>query len=146
MRHCYLALGSNLENPQRQLYWAVHRLRNLPAIQVKKIAAFYKNPAWGRKVQPYFYNTVIEIYTRLSPSDLLKICLNLEQQRGRKRRAKWAARSLDIDILLYDNLRISTKDLVIPHPFMEKRDFVLIPLNELGHSSEKRKEKLNRSG
>lgn len=128
MNRCYLSLGSNLNNPQKQLREAILRLQHTADIQVTQIAPFYKNIAWGRKVQPYFYNTVLQIVTRLPPHLLLKVCQAIEKAQGRQRKLKWGARSLDIDILWYGGLNINTPTLTIPHPAMKKRDFVLLPL------------------
>jgi len=131
MIRCYLALGSNLKTPQRQLHQAINALRKLPDCQLIKVASLYSNTAWGRKVQPSFYNTVVELHTRLTPQQLLFQCQKIEKKHGRYRRIKWGARTLDIDVLLFGNRKISQPHLVIPHPHMLKRDFVLIPLLEI---------------
>ncbi|STX29122.1 2-amino-4-hydroxy-6-hydroxymethyldihydropteridinepyrophosphokinase [Legionella beliardensis] len=128
---CYLALGSNLNSPQRQLQLAIKQLQSLPHTHVKKIATFYKNQAVGRKSQPSFYNTVVEISTTLPPEKLLAKCQEIERKQGRIRRVRWSARTIDIDILLYDNQVIKRPYLVIPHPQLLNRDFVLIPLIEI---------------
>lgn len=131
MNNCFLALGSNLNRPQYQLRRAIATLRKLPRTAVIKVADFYANEAWGRKTQPGFYNTVIQICTSLTPYSLLKHCQQIEINQGRIRRVKWGARTLDIDILLYEQRKLKSPSLKIPHPEILQRDFVLIPLIEI---------------
>lgn len=131
MNVCYLALGSNLNSPCRQLRLAIRQLQNLPNTIVKKIASFYVSKAWGRRTQPDFYNTVIEIRTTLPPERLLFYCQGIERQLGRVRHVKWGARTIDIDILLYEHRIIKFPALIIPHPELLNRDFVLRPLLEI---------------
>ncbi|MBA4697041.1 MAG: 2-amino-4-hydroxy-6-hydroxymethyldihydropteridine diphosphokinase [Legionella sp.] len=133
--HCYLALGSNLQTPERQLRQALAKLRRLPGTAVLNIAKFYRNPAQGRKAQPDFYNTVILIQTRLKPQQLLSHCQAIEKQQGRIRRQRWGSRTLDIDILFYKDIKIKTPKLIIPHPRYSAREFVLIPLIEVASST-----------
>lgn len=128
---CYLALGSNLRSPERQLRLGIQSIQSLPRSYVVAIAGFYKNPAVGRKTQPPFCNTVLALYTALSPKKLLLECQRIEESQGRTRRVKWGARTLDIDILLYGSKNISTNALEVPHPQMMMRDFVLVPLREI---------------
>lgn len=128
---CYLALGSNLRSPARQLRRAIQQLRKLPQLSVIKIARFHHSKAWGRKIQPNFLNTVIEIHTSLTPEKLLKQCQKIECLQGRLRELKWSARTLDIDILLYGQKCIDKPGLSIPHPRMLERNFVLIPLLDI---------------
>jgi 2-amino-4-hydroxy-6-hydroxymethyldihydropteridine diphosphokinase len=81
--------------------------------------------------QDSFYNIVIQVKTELEPYELLQRCQEIEKDLGRVRDLRWGPRTIDIDILTYENFRISTKDLTIPHPYMEKREFVLAPLREI---------------
>jgi 2-amino-4-hydroxy-6-hydroxymethyldihydropteridine diphosphokinase len=131
MIKAYLSLGSNLNYPERQIRLALQSLRNTPRIHLLKTASLYFNKAWGRKAQPDFCNTVVEITTTLSPMNLLKTCQMLEHKHGRVRKIRWGARTLDIDILLYGLHDFINPDLTIPHPRMLERDFVLIPLMEI---------------
>lgn len=131
MTLCYLGLGSNLGNPQYQLRRAIKQLRQIPQIRLISVATFYPNKAFGRKVQPGFFNTVVSLYSSLTPKALLAICHEIESKQGRQRKIKWGARTLDIDILFYGSKVINTPTLVIPHPELLKRDFVLIPLLEI---------------
>lgn len=133
MTIAYLALGSNLGSPVKQIRLAIKALRHLPATQVLKVASFYYSPAWGRKAQPSFCNTVVQINTCLAPLKLLTQCQAIEKRQGRYRRYRYGARTLDIDILLYGHLTINSPRLTIPHPRMLERDFVRIPLLEISH-------------
>jgi 2-amino-4-hydroxy-6-hydroxymethyldihydropteridine diphosphokinase len=131
---CYLALGSNLHSPERQLRLAIKHLHHLPYTHIKEVASFYKNKALGRKSQPNFYNTVVAIYTTLPPEKLLAHCQAIERKQGRVRRVRWSARTIDIDILLYGNRIINKPHLVIPHPQLVYRDFVIKPLIQIAPS------------
>ena len=130
----YLGLGSNLRSPARQLNRAYQALRTLPKTHRVCMAPFYTNPAWGRKGQPTYCNTAVKLITRLPPQQLLQHCQRIEKKQGRLRKVKWGARTLDIDILLYDNLQIKTKNLTIPHPGIAERLFVRIPLSSIRRS------------
>ncbi|PWY55278.1 2-amino-4-hydroxy-6-hydroxymethyldihydropteridine diphosphokinase [Legionella qingyii] len=131
MNVCYLGLGSNQQVPERQLRKAIKSIKALPSTVVTKISSFYWNKAWGLQGQQDFCNTVIEIATRLSPSQLLDACQKIEKKQGRVRKRHWGPRVIDIDILFYENQIIRSKKLVIPHPQIQFRDFVLIPLMEI---------------
>ena len=131
MIKCYLSLGSNQKTPERQIRLALIALSHLPSTSVLKVSNLYWNKAWGLQVQQDFCNVVVEILTNLSPSYLLKFCQQIEKQQGRIRKRRWGPRTLDIDIILYGSRRIKTKNLIIPHPYMHLRDFVLVPLAEI---------------
>ncbi|VEG90201.1 2-amino-4-hydroxy-6-hydroxymethyldihydropteridine diphosphokinase [Legionella spiritensis] len=131
MTDVYLALGSNLRSPQRQIRHAINAIRLLPQTRVVKTASFYHNEAWGRKTQPKFCNTVVAIQTKLPPQRLLQLCHRIETRQGRCRRVRWGARTVDIDLLLYGDLFINTMQLQVPHPGICYRDFVYIPLLEI---------------
>lgn len=129
----WLALGSNLDSPERQLRQAINLLRKLPQSSLSAVAPIYKNKAIGRKALPDYCNTVVLINTSLTPTQLLKQCQKIEKQQGRVRKVRWGSRTLDIDILYYGNRTIKTPKLEIPHPRIHERDFVLIPLSMLNH-------------
>ncbi len=124
----YLALGSNVDDPQKQLEWAVAQLNALPQSQVIQVSSFIHTKPVGFAQQPDILNAVLELDTQLPPHTLLALVLDLEIQRKRKRIIKNGPRTLDIDILLYGDLVLNDPDLMIPHPRMWERDFVLIPL------------------
>lgn len=128
MKHCYLALGANLGNSERQLRTALKHLKKLPHSRLQGTAPFYRSGAWGRKSQPAFCNTAVALHTRLSPKCLLRHCQAIEKRMGRVRKVRYGARTIDIDILLYDHKEVKLADLTIPHPRLIERDFMLTPL------------------
>lgn len=127
----FLGLGSNVGDSRRTLRWAVERVDGLPGTRVVARSALYRTAPVGRAGQADFLNQVIQIETRLSPWDLLAAVLEVERQGGRVRRERWGPRTLDIDVVWYDNVVVSEPDLEIPHPRLEERRFVLEPLSEL---------------
>ncbi|HCS26066.1 MAG TPA: 2-amino-4-hydroxy-6-hydroxymethyldihydropteridine diphosphokinase [Spongiibacteraceae bacterium] len=128
---CYLGLGSNLGDPVAHLTSALSALEQHPAIRLINRSPFYGSKAIGPGTQPDFINAVIEVQTTLAPAPLLHALQAIENQHGRERRLRWGARTLDIDILLYDNQTISEPDLQIPHPRLSERAFVLVPLQKI---------------
>ncbi len=131
MNKVLLGLGSNLKCPERQIRQALKALKALPHTSLLDYAPFYHNPPWGRKGQPPYINTVALLKTRLTPLKLLRYCQLIENDQGRVRTVKWGPRTLDIDILIYGNRNIRHSSLIIPHPFMQQRDFVYKPMNVL---------------
>lgn len=131
MAICYLGLGSNLNFPKRQLRLAISALHKLKNSSILKISNFYFNKPMGVKAQPMFYNLVIAMQTSLPPHHILMYCQEIEKNQSRIRKKKWGARTIDIDILLYGDFNIKTKNLEIPHPYMLDREFVLLPLLEI---------------
>ena len=131
MNLCYLSLGSNLDSPERQLRLAINALQKLPKSYVIKTARLYRTQAFGRKTQPHYVNSVVALNTLLTPYQLLHYCQKIEKQQGRVRKIRWGARSLDIDLLLYNNKKMDSPTLTLPHPRMHERDFVMIPLIEI---------------
>ncbi len=129
MATVYLALGSNLGNPAEYLKQAIKNLKKIGTIQ--KISSFYKTEPVGKINQPWFLNCVVEMTTTLTPLELLNKINNIETALGRIRSVKWGPRTIDIDILLYDNLVLETEQLTIPHHLFRERRFVLEPLAEI---------------
>lgn len=128
----YIGLGSNLEDPEKQVLRAVQTLRQLPEIELLNRSSLYRSPPMGMAEQPDFVNAVAKISTDLYPMELLAILQEIEQQHQRVRTAqRWGPRTLDLDILLYGDLQMHTKELQIPHPGISEREFVLIPLQEM---------------
>jgi len=128
----YLGLGANLKNPKYQIKKALTKISQHPKIKILKIAPFYQTQAIGNNTpQPDYINSVVKIKTRLSAYQLLKYCQQLENQQGRIRKEHWGARTLDIDILLYHQQIINIPLLIIPHPRMHQRAFVLNPLSDI---------------
>lgn len=126
----FLSLGSNLGDRNQNLVTA-RALVEVKAGKIVKASAVYVTAAWGKTDQPDFYNQVIEIESILSPDDLLRTTLEIEETMGRVRTEAWGARTLDIDILLYGNVTVERENLTIPHPRMNYRKFTLVPLAEI---------------
>ncbi len=131
MTTAYIALGSNLSDPASQLRAALKQLNSLPHCHITAISSVYRSTAVGPGEQPDYLNAVVKITTSLPPPQLLDATQVIEQSQGRVREQRWAARTLDLDILLYGCEKIDTPSLKIPHPRMAKRNFVLYPLAEI---------------
>ena len=127
----YVGLGSNLINPQAQVLLAMQKLHELPQVTVVQRSSLYRSAPLGYVDQPDFINAVVRLQTTLSARDLLEALLALEQKCGRTREFVNAPRTLDLDVLLYDNLQCREHGLTIPHPQMHLRAFVLKPLLEI---------------
>jgi 2-amino-4-hydroxy-6-hydroxymethyldihydropteridine diphosphokinase len=127
----YLSLGSNVGDRTNNLKNAIKSIENLVG-KVNKISKFYKNPAVGFDGNS-FVNICIEVVTYLSPNELLNSLLNIENEYGRKRlkSGEYSSRTIDIDIIFYENLTINQNGLIIPHPRMQSRHFVLVPMYDL---------------
>lgn len=130
MTEAYLLLGSNQGDRAANIVKAVLKI-NRSVGEVVRQSALYQTAAWGNEEQPDFYNQAILVHTGLSPMDLLLILKHIEKETGRLPAEKWGPRVIDIDILFYGNETMEEPDLVIPHPFMEKRRFTLMPLSEI---------------
>lgn len=127
----YLALGSNLGDKLKYLEDAVSAIKSDVNCRLIKISDFIITEPYGPVEQDDFLNGCIKIRTLYTPNELLAFLQRLEAEADRKRDVHWGPRTLDIDILLYDNLIVDSDDLVIPHPEMHKRDFVLVPLCQI---------------
>ena len=130
----YIALGSNLQDPMRQIKMAINELAQLPNTELLKQSSFYQTKPVGYLLQPDFINAVVELSTTLEPHELLAQLHQIERKHGRNRaeeQQRNAPRTLDLDILLYDNLKMATPGLIIPHPRLTERAFVLYPLAEI---------------
>ena len=125
----YLGLGSNLGNRQGNLDRALDLLSQ--RLRIKKVSSVYDTAPVGNIDQPRFLNMVCQVYTKLSPTELLALAKAVETKMGRVPRGRDAPRPIDIDILLYGDQVIETPELVIPHPRLKERAFVLIPLAEI---------------
>jgi 2-amino-4-hydroxy-6-hydroxymethyldihydropteridine diphosphokinase len=127
----YVALGSNLSEPSKQIKKAYIALEKLPKTKVIKQSSLYQSAPVGYDNQPDFINAVAEIKTNLSPQELMQGLLDIEQTFGRERPFPNAPRILDLDLLCYENLVLKTDFLTLPHPRMHLRGFVLLPLAEI---------------
>jgi len=127
----YLGFGSNLDNPMEQIKLALKALTTHSKITLLACSSFYLTKPIGYIHQPDYINTVVKIHTCLAPFNLLNAVLTIEQQLGRKRLFKNAPRTIDIDILWYQQVICHDEKLILPHPRLFERAFVLIPLAEL---------------
>jgi 2-amino-4-hydroxy-6-hydroxymethyldihydropteridine diphosphokinase len=126
----YLLLGSNLGDRVARLAQARHDLA-ATAGRLVAASALYETAAWGLEDQPAFLNQVLAVETELDAPALLAACLAAEQQQGRERFVRWAARTLDVDILLFGQEILATPSLTVPHVALAARRFALVPLAEL---------------
>jgi len=131
MTLAFIGIGSNLQNPQRQVKIATLRLTQLPASAFCQASSYYQSPPLGPANQPDYINRVVSIETDLSPQDLLNYLQQIEREQGRVDRQRWGPRVIDLDILLYGNRIITTQQLTIPHVGLKDRAFVLYPLAEI---------------
>ena len=132
----FLAIGSNLGNKERNICLAKYKLQSY-GVKLIKSSSNYETLSWPKKKNPKFINAVIKISTTLSPMTLMHKCLNIENDLGRKRSKKNEPRICDIDIIDYDKkiLKVTKSNkLILPHPEMHKRNFVLLPLYEISQS------------
>jgi|SRR5450830_16623 len=127
----FIALGSNLQNPELQLRTTINELNALPQTKLIKVSSLYKTAPVGYDKQPDFINAVAEIDTTLSAPALLAALLELENAHGRERPFPNAPRVLDLDLLLFDDVAMQTNTLTLPHPRMHLRGFVMQPLAEI---------------
>ena len=129
----FLLLGSNLGDRAANLARARRHLQ-IACGPILKASAIYTTAAWGVTDQPDFLNQALLIQSTLMPKALLQTVLRIEQEIGRVRLQKWGARTIDIDILFFGDIAVQTPDLVIPHPELQNRRFVLVPLSEIAGS------------
>jgi 2-amino-4-hydroxy-6-hydroxymethyldihydropteridine diphosphokinase len=127
----FLGIGSNLQMPQQQVNRAFSALRVLPETETARCSPLYLNPPMGSQEQPDYINAVVGLVTRLTPHRLLRKIQAIEQAQGRVRRERWGPRTLDIDLLVYGDLVLDTPELLIPHPGIAQRAFVLYPLFDI---------------
>ncbi|MDR0587391.1 MAG: 2-amino-4-hydroxy-6-hydroxymethyldihydropteridine diphosphokinase [Burkholderiales bacterium] len=128
----YIGLGSNLAHPHRQFAAALRSLAALPDTSLVSVSSMYRTRPWGvLKRQPMYLNAVARLSTLLPPKTLLTALHGIERAQGRKRRYRFAPRTLDLDILLYGEMRLNRTYLTLPHPRLPLRAFALIPLLEI---------------
>jgi 2-amino-4-hydroxy-6-hydroxymethyldihydropteridine diphosphokinase len=131
MTLAYVALGSNLQCPEAQLRTAVAALAMTPDIELLRASSIYRSAAVGPGQQPDYLNAVVLLTTTLPVMTLLDTLQQIEQDQGRIRDIHWGPRTLDLDLLLYGDLQITSPRLTLPHPRMHQRNFVLYPLHEI---------------
>lgn len=127
----YLGLGSNIGNRSDNLETAIQKLDDHPEVGVVKRSSITETLPYGKTDQPDFLNMCLKIETRVSPLELLELIHAIEHGMGRVREEVWGPRTIDIDILLYEDLELELDELTIPHVELHKRAFVLDPLSEI---------------
>ncbi len=127
----YIGLGSNLEEPVKQVARALQELDSVPQTRCLAHSGLYSSGPMGPQDQPDYINAVARVETRLSPRDLLQALQAIERAHGRLRIERWGPRTLDLDLLLYGEGPHREEGLVVPHPGLHERAFVLYPLREL---------------
>lgn len=130
MSVAYIALGSNLGDRKENLDRALDELKKA-GIKVAAVSKYLESEPYGVTDQPKFINGVARVETNLSPEELLDTMLNIENKMGRVRLRHWGERNIDLDLLLYDDVKMQTEKLTLPHPDMQNRDFVMKPLSEV---------------
>jgi 2-amino-4-hydroxy-6-hydroxymethyldihydropteridine diphosphokinase len=127
----YIGLGSNLNNPKHQIKDALIALNATQDVKVVALSSLYQSKPIDDSKQPDYINAICQVDTHLTALELLYVCQGIETKQHRVREKKWGARTIDLDIILYGVQVVASKQLIIPHPEMMNRAFVLVPLSEL---------------
>ncbi|KPN96188.1 2-amino-4-hydroxy-6-hydroxymethyldihydropteridine diphosphokinase [Lysinibacillus sp. ZYM-1] len=131
MKDVYLSIGTNMGERYENLQQAVALLKEEENIEVVRISSVYETAAVGYTDQADFLNIAVHLKTDASSANMLEICQSVEQELGRVREFRWGPRIIDLDILVYNHENIETDNLIVPHPRMYERAFVLVPLVEI---------------
>lgn len=126
-----ISLGSNIGDRRAHLSYALTRLQATPGLKLDRLSSLYETEPWGNTEQAKYLNAVAAFKTRLEPISMLDLCQAIEAERGRSREVKWGPRTLDLDLISYDQLVMETERLILPHPRYPEREFVTIPLAEI---------------
>ncbi len=129
MNTTFIALGSNLDSPPLQIHKAIKALSSLGTLE--SISRWYQSSPLGPSDQPDYLNGAVKLKTQLDPFELLSSLHDIENQHERKRTIRWGARTLDLDILLFNQSSLYSKHLIIPHKELTHRDFVVLPLLDI---------------
>lgn len=127
----FIALGSNIGDKTVNINHAITLLTEHDDIRLLARSSDYRTPPWGKTDQDWFVNACIGVATSLSPHELLRRCLETEEEMGRKRAEKWGPRLIDLDVLLHGDAVLSDAELILPHPHITARAFVLAPLADI---------------
>lgn len=130
-RTAYLGLGGNIGDPVAAMAEALRAFAGRSDCSVLAVSRLYRTPPWGKTDQDWFFNAAAAIQTTLAPHALLDLCLEIERSMKRVRVERWGPRTIDLDVLAYDDITLSDERLTIPHPRMKDRAFVLMPLVDL---------------
>lgn len=131
MKAAYIALGSNLDDPIAQVEQAILKIAQIPGTVLKAKSSLYRTPPWGKTDQSEFVNAVVKIETSCSPHKLLEYLQIIEKDQKREKIEKWGPRTIDCDLILYEDEIIESAELTLPHPRMFSRGFVMVPLAEI---------------
>ncbi len=126
----FLLLGSNIGDRKWFIEKAKERIRDNDVF-ITDSSSCYLSPPWGTVNQPYFLNQVIRVESSLSPESLMRLCLKIENELGRIRKERYGSRTIDIDLLYYNQIHCTTESLTLPHPRLHERRFTLVPMNEI---------------
>ena len=129
--NAFLGIGSNMGDKQDNLQQAIKLLQQSDDIDVVRMSSLYETEPVGYEDQAWFLNLAVEIKTAFTPYELLDYCQLIERNLKRERNIRWGPRTIDMDILLYEDVYLNDDTLTIPHPRMKERGFVLIPLQEI---------------
>ena len=127
----FIALGSNIGDKTVNINHAITLLTEHDDIRLLARSSDYRTPPWGKTDQDWFVNACIGVATSLNPHELLRRCLETEEEMGRKRAEKWGPRLIDLDVLLHGDAVLSDAELILPHPHITARAFVLAPLADI---------------
>ena len=127
----FLGLGSNVGDREDYMMQALTAIGGLEKSRIQDISSIYETEPWGKKDQGIFLNQVVEVETQITPHELLRMCKKIEEKLGRKNGKAWDPRTMDIDLLLYGDRIVEEAELRVPHPRLQGRRFVLIPLDEI---------------
>lgn len=133
----YIAFGGNMGDTRTVIGEAVDALNLVPGITVSAVSSMLETKPWGYESQDNFINACARLDVTVSPQALLGVCLGIEAAMGRHRSIKNGPRIIDIDVIMYDDEEINTKELILPHPRMWERDFVLVPLLQVIEDNKK---------
>ncbi|MCS7075104.1 MAG: 2-amino-4-hydroxy-6-hydroxymethyldihydropteridine diphosphokinase [Bacteroidia bacterium] len=132
MKRVFIGLGSNIGDRHRHLHTAIRHIEVIPRSTLIAVSTFYCTPAWGNVNQEDFLNACVQIHTYLSADVLMRYLLTIEESMGRVRgRDKWQPRTIDLDILDYNQEIFESNLVIVPHPYLHQRLFALLPLQEL---------------
>ena len=127
----YLSIGSNMGDKEKNLNDAIERISALKEVKLEKVSQFLTTEPWGYTDQEEFLNGAVKIKTTFSPKELVRALLHIESEMKRERIIKWGPRIIDLDVVFFDDLISDDEEIILPHPRMEEREFVLKPLSEL---------------
>ncbi|MBP1977744.1 2-amino-4-hydroxy-6-hydroxymethyldihydropteridine diphosphokinase [Cohnella thailandensis] len=131
MHLAYVALGANLGDRESTLRESIRRLGDTDGVEIVRVSNLYETDPVGFTDQPAFLNMAVSLRTSLPPAELLRRLLQVENELGRVRTIRWGPRTVDLDLLLYEGVVLDTQELTLPHPRMQERAFVLVPLQDV---------------